>query len=508
MSHLLSRLALAGLATVLASGAAAQLAPPVRATQLPVQVPGLKGSASALTAPPLRRKLPKPPVPGVALPSPGKALAAPVGSTTLGNSLESTVTKVLGPVPLPSVPSSADALPLVGPVTTKALLATGGGSMARPVATPTLLQGVQPPGIATVLLERRGSRVQELLRQHPHELELDEQGRPIRRGILIALDADRSQLQRATKAGFRLVGEERHIELGIHLVRLTVPAGMSAPQAMKRLRRAAPLLRTDYDHLFEPTGGDLIPFAGALAAGRLKGGPKIGMVDGGVGSHPSLSKSSIAQRGFAGAARPTGHGTAVASLMVGREGRFRGAARGASLLVGDVYGGNRAAGSASVIVRALGWLVSNRPEVINISLVGPSNRVLARAVQAVRSRGIYIVAAVGNDGPAAPPPYPASYPGVLAVTGVDAQGRALLEAGRVDQLDFAAPGADMAAARPGRGYAKVRGTSFAAPLAAARLAAVGSPERLAAEARPGKGRVGRGIVCGGCRNDPRLVGAK
>lgn len=47
-----------------------------------------------------------------------------------------------------------------------------------------------------------------------------------------------------------------------------------------------------------------------------------------------------------------------------------------------------------------------------------------------------------------------------------------------------------------------------APLAAARLAAVGSPERLAAEARPGKGRVGRGIVCGGCRNDPRLVGAK
>ncbi|WP_373289620.1 hypothetical protein [Sphingopyxis bauzanensis] len=32
-----------------------------------------------------------------------------------------------------------------------------------------------------------------------------------------------------------------------------------------------------------------------------------------------------------------------------------------------------------------------------------------------------IVAAVGNDGPAAPPAYPACYRGVLAVTGVDAR---------------------------------------------------------------------------------------
>ncbi len=41
-----------------------------------------------------------------------------------------------------------------------------------------------------------------------------------------------------------------------------------------------------------------------------------------------------------------------------------------------------------------------------------------------------IVAAVGNDGPSARPAYPASYPGVLAVTGVDGRNRALIEAGR------------------------------------------------------------------------------
>jgi subtilisin family serine protease len=131
-----------------------------------------------------------------------------------------------------------------------------------------------------------------------------------------------------------------------------------------------------------------------------------------------------------------------------------------------------------------------------------------RAIQIVQSRGIKVVAAVGNDGPAAPPQYPASYPGVVAVTGVDARGRALVEAGRATHLDFAAPGADMAAALPGNGYAKVRGTSFAAPLAAARLAIAGSVQRLGAEARPGRGRVGRGIVCGPCRIDPRRVRAK
>ena len=119
-----------------------------------------------------------------------------------------------------------------------------------------------------------------------------------------------------------------------------------------------------------------------------------------------------------------------------------------------------------------------------------------------------IVAAVGNDGPAAPPQYPASYAGVVAVTGVDAKGKALTEAGRARHLDFAAPGADLAAALPGRGYSSVRGTSFAAPLAAARLAATGSPARLAAEAQPGKGKVGRGIVCGHCRIAPKAVGAK
>jgi subtilisin family serine protease len=221
-----------------------------------------------------------------------------------------------------------------------------------------------------------------------------------------------------------------------------------------------------------------------------------------------MAGASIDQHGFSGSPQATGHGTAIASLIVGNQGPFRGVARGASLFVADVYGANRAAGSATAVVRALNWLAGKRARVINISLVGPPNRVLARAINAVRARGIQVVAAVGNDGPAAPPQYPASYPGVIAVTGVDARGRALAEAGKAAHLDFAAPGADMAAALPGSGYSKVRGTSFAVPLVASRLALRGSMEQLADEARPGRGRVGRGIVCGPCRVDPKAVRAK
>ena len=54
---------------------------------------------------------------------------------------------------------------------------------------------------------------------------------------------------------------------------------------------------------------------------------------------------------------------------------------------------------------------------------------------------------------------------------MDAKGRVLVEAERGPQVKFAAPGADLAAARLGGGYALVRGTSFAAPIVAGLLAA-------------------------------------
>jgi hypothetical protein len=419
--------------------------------------------------------------------------------------------QLLGGIALPPInlPVPVGNVPVAGPILQN-ILAT---PAARQAINPTLdhVTGV-PEQIAqsgsATLLELRRLRLQQLIQDNRAQLESD-RGLPVRRGIIGVINPDPMNLNAALGAGFRTVSDEAEPELGLRLVQLAVPRGMSAPAGLRLLQRVAPQLQADVDHVYEPAGGSLAPVAAGLAvSGGSSSGRIIGMVDGGVASHPSLANAQIEQNGFAGSPRATGHGTAVASLLVGSQGAFRGAANGAQLYVADVYGGSRAAGSATSIVKALGWLAAKRAQVVNVSLVGPSNTLVERAVAALRSRGVHVVAAVGNDGPAAPPQYPASSPGVLAVTAVDARGRALPEAGRAAHLDFAAPGADMAAALPGQGYTRVRGTSFAAPLAAARLLAVGSPARLAAEARPGKGRVGRGIVCGDCRTDPRSVSAK
>ena len=421
--------------------------------------------------------------------------------------------QLLPRVSLPQVqalPLPVGSVPVAGPAVERVL----GTREAQQAIRPSLNQVTGlPPRIAeagaATLLEVRKMRHRLLIRENRNLLEADERGHPVRRGVVILVDPDPVSLQLVGRAGFRLLGDDRNAELGMRVVQLNVPAGMNARSGLRLLQRIAPRASADFDHLFEPAGGSLGPLQAALAASSVSArGGILGMIDGGVASHPSLAAASIEQNGFAGSPQPTGHGTAVASLLVGRQGPFSGAAAGARLYVADVYGGSSAAGSAATLVKGLAWLAGKRAQVINISLVGPPNKVVARAIQRVQGRGIQLVAAVGNDGPAAPPQYPASYAGVLAITAVDGRGRALPEAGKALHLDFAAPGADLAAALPGSGYARVRGTSFAAPLAAARLLATGSSARLASEARPGRGRVGRGIVCGQCAVPPRRVGAR
>src|SRR5439155_3501768 len=197
------------------------------------------------------------------------------------------------------------------------------------------------------------------IRQNRNLLDSNSAGQPVRRGILLAIDPDPLSLQLAARAGFRVIADDRDPQLGFRTVQLAVPGSMNVRAAFKLLQRAAPELQADFDHVFEPAGGALLPLHAALAAtAGIAGGRIVGMIDGGVASHPSLAGASIEQNGFAGSPQPTGHGTAVASLLVGSQGTFRGAATGARLYVADVYGGSRAAGSASTIFKALGWLAN------------------------------------------------------------------------------------------------------------------------------------------------------
>lgn len=331
----------------------------------------------------------------------------------------------------------------------------------------------------------RALQIRELLRAHPSRLEADPNGAPILRNRLIAISPSAQVLAQIQNAGFAIVDTRKLSELNIETITLAVPAGMSTAKALTQLRTLDPTGEYDFDHIYLRSGEteSLQKDASAINAATISRNP-VGLIDSGIEREHSVFHHSIVHTwGCNDRSLPTAHGTAVASLMVGDNDRFRGAAPGAPLFAADIYCGEPDGGNVATIASACSWLAQQRVAVINISLVGPPNLLLKRAVENLQQRGHVLVAAVGNDGPAAPPLYPAAYPGVIGVTGVDARDRVLIEAGRGPHVAFAAPGADIFAATLSNTFTKVRGTSFAAPVVAGLLSRrIGEPDRDAAAA--------------------------
>jgi subtilisin family serine protease len=115
-------------------------------------------------------------------------------------------------------------------------------------------------------------------------------------------------------------------------------------------------------------------------------------------------------------------------------------------------------------------------------LSGPRNPAVANAIARITRKGHTIVAAAGNDGPAAPPVFPGAYDGVVGVTAVDVANRIYRYANRGNHVDFAARGVAVTAIDAKGGVRDATGTSFAAPVVAARLAAqLRLPDRTAAQ---------------------------
>jgi hypothetical protein len=150
--------------------------------------------------------------------------------------------------------------------------------------------------------------------------------------------------------------------------------------------------------------------------------------------------------GCGGKTVASAHGTAVASLLVGRAGRFRGAAPGTRLYAADVYCAEPTGGSVEAVADALAWLLGEHVAVVNISLVGPPNRLLEQVVRRASAKACCSSPRSATTGPPRHRFIPSAYPEVIGVTGVDARGQVLPEAGRGAHVAFAAPGADMAAA--------------------------------------------------------------
>jgi subtilisin family serine protease len=332
------------------------------------------------------------------------------------------------------------------------------------------------------LSDARHLEIDRLLRVNRRVLESDPNGEPIVRGEILALSPSEAATDRARSMNFVIAREESIDSMNIRLVVLRAPDSLSTRKAIRALRDADPDGVYDYNHIYVGSGlasaagsvliaQDTLPDSRANAA-RNPSGMRVGLLDTGVDTgHPAFHESLLRTWGCNGQLVPAAHGTAVASLLIGRTQGFHGVAPDAELFAADVFCGRPTGGATDALIAGLGWLVSEQVPVINISLVGARDAMLEAAIARLTRAGFIIVAAVGNDGPAAAPLYPASYPNVVGVTGVDAQNRVLIEAARGPQVMFASPGADLAAASLGNGYAEVRGTSFAAPIVAGILAA-------------------------------------
>lgn len=373
-------------------------------------------------------------------------------------------------------------------------------------ATPARPGGDGPDG--------RWQRGERLVRSQPLVYERDPIGAPVLRAeITLLLPPDAELPAGLARRGFIAVREA--VVLGRRLVVLRTPADLTLPMAVDLGRRLAPEAEIDFNHVLLGSGRPApsapargpagLPVASTPAPPAAADAVHVGLIDEALppGGEPALpAEVRPVGRRCAPPARPEGHGMAVATVLARS---VRDAGRRPVLHAADIGCGQ---GAVDAIAAALQAMDAERVPVVNVSAVGPYNRVMAAVVAAFLARGHLLVAAVGNDGPAAPPLYPAAYPGVVGVTAVDRQGRVLVEAGRGEHVAFAAPGVVELPA-PDGSPRSWRGTSLAAPVVAAALAlrlpapdvaaaprAVEQLARLATDAgEPGRDRVyGHGVV--------------
>lgn len=136
------------------------------------------------------------------------------------------------------------------------------------------------------------------------------------------------------------------------------------------------------------------------------------------------------------------------------------------------------------LTEALGYMATQSVGVINMSLGTTRNHPpLEAAIQAVRAKGITVVASAGNFQESNPnaPIYPASYPGVVAVANTQSNDTVAPSSSNGNWVDVAAPGTNILSTWDQRnsqgsfpnndiGYNVISGTSMASPLVAGLVA--------------------------------------
>ncbi len=199
-------------------------------------------------------------------------------------------------------------------------------------------------------------------------------------------------------------------------------------------------------------------------------GVRVALVDTGVDvAHPELEERVVVTRDFVADERrvpPDRHGTEVAGIIASAANNgigIVGVAPEAELLALRGCWPESAESDAGVcnsftLAKALAFAVERRPDIINLSLAGPADPLLARLVGAALARGIVVVAAA-SDRPEES--FPLDVPGVLGVRAAAATD-APVEAGARSDGALAAPGVDVITTVPQAGFDFVSGSSAAA----------------------------------------------
>ena len=283
--------------------------------------------------------------------------------------------------------------------------------------------------------------------------------------------------------------KRRHLKgLGFVMSIFGAPQGYTVRQGILELRDKFPGVVIDANHRYrilasrttDPHRYGQSMVGWTTASADCRQAARIGLVDTHIDrSHPALVKQDIVTRSFLPDTVPTApesHGTAIATLLVGRSSQDNcGLLPRSQLVVAEIFRHRDARHVDTTtwsIARALDWLVGEGVQVINLSFGGPRNALLSLAVSRTLNQGIVLVAAAGYlEGGGGEPEYPAAQQGVLAVTALDAAMQPYRHVRTGRYIAYSAPGVDIWV--PGKGGGKfVSGTSFAAPFVTAAIASL------------------------------------
>ncbi len=260
-------------------------------------------------------------------------------------------------------------------------------------------------------------------------------------------------------------------------VRFRIPDGRPVPTVLTAMTGETRMLRWQPNFLYGPAAGqtlrkpllpqyalDVIGAGDAQAAAEGKRRPLIAIIDTGIDeTHPDLA-GSVRDRFDAvgdGAWDTGAHGTSIAGIIAAH-GKLLGIAPDASLLSIRAFPAATNEATTESLRRGLDWAAEQHAEIVNMSLAGPEDPIVDATVTAAIGEGIIVVAAAGNEGPGAPPAYPAAVKGVLAVTATDQADGLFTRANTGTYITVSAPGVDILSAAPGGGYNLESGTSQAA----------------------------------------------